>query len=497
MKDQILRLGRKAAIYGVGSILNRAISFLLLPLFTKYLTPADYGVSSILGWMTFLLTPIFSLGIGAGIATCYYEREGSSQKEGTIWSAVSILLVSAVTLVIIGVPFASQWSRFAFQTPDYRTLVTITFFSTALSILSTPFMMYLQFEERARLYAAITVITTFVSIGTNILLVVVFRRGVEGLIEGFFVTQIVNLLLFAFPAIVNLRYRFDFGIGKELLRLGVPLIPSFAFLFILQQGNRYILQMSGGLEQVGIYTIGYNFGAVMSVPVDALVVAWFPYFMSFSERREEARSLFGRIVTFYLMGFGSLSLLFYIFAKPVVMLMTQPAFHEAYQTVGLSATSFFLSGLYYLLLPGMYFAKDVKHQSWIQGAAALIGSALSVLLIWKFNILGAGLGLAAGFLLVVILTFYWNSRRKVEYFQAHYEWKRILTYSLFYVVYILLIQWNRDYSLITEGFVSLAFLIPLPFALYAMLNAWERQNLMAMLKRSQQTLFQRFSNSNS
>ena len=76
MKDQLLRLGRTAAIYGIGSILNRFISFLLLPLFTKYLTPTDYGISSILGWMTFLLAPIFSLGMGTGIATCYYEKEG-------------------------------------------------------------------------------------------------------------------------------------------------------------------------------------------------------------------------------------------------------------------------------------------------------------------------------------------------------------------------------------------------------------------------------------
>ena len=126
----------------------------------------------------------------------------------------------------------------------------------------------------------------------------------------------------------------------------------------------------------------------MSVPVDALTVAWVPYFMSFIDRREEAEVLFGRIVTFYVIGFGTLSLMFYIFARPVVMLMTQPAFHNAYQAIGLSATAYFFSGLYSLLLPAMYFAKEVKYQTLIQAVAATFGVMANFVFIPAFDILG-------------------------------------------------------------------------------------------------------------
>ncbi|MCC7188724.1 MAG: oligosaccharide flippase family protein [Anaerolineales bacterium] len=434
-------------------------------------------MSSILGWMTFLITPIFSLGMGTAIATCYYEEKGASRKAETIWSAVTILLVSVTCLIALGAPLAGFWSQLAFQTPDYRSLVAITFLSAGLSILSTPFMMYLQFEERAKLYSVFTALTTVISIGSNVLLVVVFQRGIRGVIEGFLITQVVNLILFAAPAVVNLKYAYKSTVARELLWLGIPLIPSFAFLFLLQQGNRYILQLFGGLDQVGLYTIGYNFGAVMSVPIDALIVAWMPFFMSFLDRQEEARALFGRIVTFYLIGFGVLNMLFYIFAKPVVMLMTQAAFLQAYQVVGLSATAYFLSGLYYLLLPGMYFAKEVRYQSWIHGVAAVLGTALNFLLIWKFNIYGAGLGLALGFFLVVLLTYLWNLKRKTRYIQVQYEWKRIVAFLLFFIVYFVVFQAERNFSLIGESIFSLLSLLPIPFVVYAMLNNWERQNL--------------------
>ena len=159
MKEQLLRLGSKALTYGVGSILNRFISFFLLPLFTRYLTPSDYGISSILGWMVFLITPIFSLGMGAAMAPVYFEKNESSQRAATVWSAFTILLISASGLLLLGLPFARFWSQVAFQTSNYQSLVVITFWSTALSILSIPFLLHLQFEERAKLYATFTVST--------------------------------------------------------------------------------------------------------------------------------------------------------------------------------------------------------------------------------------------------------------------------------------------------------------------------------------------------
>jgi O-antigen/teichoic acid export membrane protein len=252
--------------------------------------------------------------------------------------------------------------------------------------------------------------------------------------------------------------------------------------------------MSGGLDQVGIYTIGYNFGLVMSVPVDALTAAWVPYFMSFVDRRAEASTLFGRIVTFYVIGFGILSLMFHVFAKPVVMLMTQPAFHEAYQVVGLSATAYFLSGLYSLLLPAMYFAKEVKYQTLIQALAGLLGIAANFLLIPNLKVLGAGLGLMFGYLFMVILTATWNLIRKSDYLQVKYEWERILIWGVFYFAYIALLQWRRDFSLLGEGLISLLAFMPLPCVIYWMLNAWERNNIVIFFKQFQARLSRPVSN---
>ena len=95
MKQQIARLSKSTFIYGVGGLLNRFLSFLVLPLFTAYLTPAEFGISSILAWMAFLITPVFSLGFGAAIAPSYFEGNSKARKETTIWTSFMVLAGSA------------------------------------------------------------------------------------------------------------------------------------------------------------------------------------------------------------------------------------------------------------------------------------------------------------------------------------------------------------------------------------------------------------------
>ena len=106
---------------------------------------------------------------------------------------------------------------------------------------------------------------------------------------------------------------------KELLRLGLPLVPSFAFLFILMHSNKYILEWHSGLEAVGIYSIGFNFGMAISIITGGIATAWYPFFMSYLNKLDEARLVFGRILTYYFLAIGLLCAAFFIFAKPIVV----------------------------------------------------------------------------------------------------------------------------------------------------------------------------------
>lgn len=483
IRKQLNRLARHTLTYGLGRILGKFVSFLLLPVFTTYLTPEDYGISSILGVIVFILTPIFSLGFGAALAPCYYEGNNRERKEATIWTALSILTLSAITLAVLSFLLANQISIVAFQTSQYQYLVRLTLLAISFSILTEPLMLYLQFEERVVTFVILTLMSTLISIGLSILMVVVLRQGVQGLIESNLMGRVATFALFGAVVIPKVKFRLQQAVGRELLRFGIPLIPGFAFMYALVHGNQYILSWFSGLDTVGIYSIGFYIGLSMSLVVSGFQSAWLPFFMSFMERKEEARLLFGRVLTYYTMGVGGLSIILYIIARPVVMVMTQPEFHEAYKVVGLAASAQFLLGVFFILLPGIYFAKEPQLQSVIQGVAVVGAILLNIVLIPLFGLIGAAVALALGVGLVPCLTHLWNYRRRDRYLQVEYQANRILKFFVVYVPFAVLYTWERDFALWGELVLSGLGVILLSFLLYLMLNKGEKQTLRSLIKQ--------------
>ncbi len=251
------------------------------------------------------------------------------------------------------------------------------------------------------------------------------------------------------------------------------MVPSFAFIFVLLQGNKYILQLVSGLAALGVYNVGFNLGmAALGMPVAAFQRAWMPHFMAYVDRREDARTAFGRVMTWYVFGFGTLSLLAIIVARPVVMIMTQPEFHGAYQSLGLAAAAQFILGAFLVLLPGAYFAKDVRALALTQAAAALVSIVASTLLILWLGILGAGLGLVAGAAAQALLQLRRNRRR--AYLEVAYDGAALARFGTLYLIVAGLMLVPRELTLPAELALSAAASLVVVPAAFLLLNREEQ-----------------------
>ena len=449
-QSPLRRLASNTMIYGLGSVLNRFIGFLLLPLFTSYLTPEEYGVAALLAMITMLVVPVMSLGFGTSMAPCYFEGNDRARKVGTVWTAFTILGIIALLLMATGGLVKESLSTLVLDTPDHQRLVYLTLMNAALSIVSEPFNLYLRFEERAKTVVVLSLASSLATIGLSVWMVVGLRRGITGLVEAWLVGQLATFVLFLAPVVLQSRYRFDPRLARYLLGLGIPMIPGFAFVFIIQQANKYILQEFHGLAAVGVYNVGFNIGMAMSLAVTAFQSAWAPFFMSYLERREEAVVLFGRVLTYYTYGFGGLCLLFFLGARPVVMLMTQPPFHDAFNVVGFAAAAELFRGAFLILLPGMYLAREVTAQVVVQSLAASVAVAVNFALIPRMGLAGCALGLALGALSLVAFQQAWNIYRSPTYIRVQYETARLLRFSLLFILVAGLSLVPRSFSLSTE-----------------------------------------------
>jgi O-antigen/teichoic acid export membrane protein len=134
-------------------------------------------------------------------------------------------------------------------------------------------------------------------------------------------------------------------------------------------------------------------------------------------------------MTYYVIGFGSVTLLFFAWARPVVGLFAASAFEQAHVVVGYCAAAYFLVGVFSVLLPPLYYAKEVWAVTLVQGVGALAAICLQLVLIDRFGVLGAAIGLTSGFLILCLLLFGWLRLIPGRYLRIRYDWPRVLGFG--------------------------------------------------------------------
>lgn len=440
MQSALSRLFKGSMVYGIGAILQRFIGLFLLPFYTQALQPADYGIMALISLVGVAMNGLLSLGTGNSMTILYFKEENLSKRPAVVWTNFILLLVNGIFWYALIFLLAPQLSQLIFQKTDYAHLIRIAFIGNVLGNLSESWLSYLRMEEKAKTYVIITLSVALATIGLSIGMVLGLGWGLNGLIWAVMLGQLLTLLtLLAFTA-RKVQFSIDLQRIWPLVRIGFPSIFGvFAFLLIDFAG-RQMLERMLDLSALGIYTVGNSFGVVITIAVGAFSSAWPPFFMSYINKREEAKQVFGQVLTYYILAFGALTVLFFVFAKPTVMLMTAPAFADAWTVVGLIAAANVLKGCYLIMLPGLSFAEKLSKQSLIEWIAAIVNLAANFWLIPIYGIVGAALALCISYLCLPLLT--WLLARK--YLEVSYQWGRVfLAFGLSALTSLLLYQLSK------------------------------------------------------
>ncbi len=410
-----------------------------MPLLTAYLNPREYGAIAVLNLVSLFLIALCSLGFGTSISLFYFDSDSKSERDQLIWSAACGLAITALLVVVLGVLTLPLWSGWLISGDEFRGAAMYMLLSIAATVLTVPFDLRLRLDERQTTFIIASVFSTF-TVGVLLTLFVVgLRRGVGGYFEALFIGRLLSLVCFVHLAAKGSAFSCSLAKIKRLIRLGLPTAPQFVFIYALHYGNVEELKRFIGLDAAGIYSVGLTLGVAINVIVSSIANAWAPFFMSYVNRRDEASRLFGRITTYYVYGVGCLTLLFYYLAKPLVILLSSPSFYEAHQVVGLTATAFFIFGFYNLLLPPVYYAKEVRVLTYLLGCAAVFFLLVGAILIPSFRLLGAGWALVFAYTVLNFLLLGWNRAQGERYFKIAFEKKRLFSFLAVYLCSIILL----------------------------------------------------------
>lgn len=419
---ELKRLAGGSIIYGVGTTLQKFMGLLLLPFFTRVLTPSEYGIAALLSLIAVALGGLFNLGTGNSLGLLYYREEYTQHRPALIWTNASLMFCNS-TLFIILLMVLSPWvSDLVFESQDKANLLRLSLLGLGFTTISAPFLAYLRMEEKAWRFVAMSLSSALLYIFISAMLVLWLRMGILGLILAGVISNGLMLLIVLLTIARQLPFRLEFSFIPKLVRIGFPSVFGLFAFMLIDYADRQMLQRMVGIEALGVYSVGYSFGMIMMVFVGAFSNAWPPFFQSFMNRLSDARRVFGKILKYYVLGFGLLVLVFFTAAKPVVSIMVASTFQEAYIVVGLVAAGYMLRGCYLILLPGLSFAHKLNIRSGIEWFAAIINLGLNLLWIPKYGIIGAAIATLVSNLCLPVLTWFFGRR----FLSVDYEWGKIM-----------------------------------------------------------------------
>jgi O-antigen/teichoic acid export membrane protein len=379
-----------SGIYTIGSMLPQLFNILLLPIFTRYLTPAEYGILSYTTAISTFIYIIGSLSLHSYILRHYFECETEEERKRLFGSIAIFLLVYnlfllGAELLILPMVFDSLKIRIPFY-----PYVVIELINTIINVCAILPQSYYRAKQDALRFILLTSSVVFLGTCASLYLVVFKGMGLVGRYYGILGANSLMLVVYFYIIQGISLFTFDRRLLKSSLRFSLPLFPAALLYNLNMMSDRFILERYVTVSQMGIYAIGTSIGNGLGLLSNSIYKAVEPdVFMMAQQPDFDKRML--RLKKYLIVAFLGVACILIIFSKEVVMVLVAKEFYKSYEIVSLIAVSKCFQTAAIPLICYMI----ACYQTRFMPVAGVIGAAssicLNIVLVLKIDIYGAAL----------------------------------------------------------------------------------------------------------
>lgn len=404
-----MRLLSQSGIYLGSSLLSRAVPFLMLPVMTRYLSPAEFGALAIFLLANSCVAAFVGMNVHANISKSFFtlSKDKLSDMIGNI--LVVMLVSSAIATVFLGVVGMLVKDPFSLPLSAFLIMPLLSF----MTMVNTINLTILRNEGRAYVYGMFEVACTVLTISVTLCFLLFFDAGWHSQVYGLLTAY--GVFFFVAIAYMVKRGYLSLNVSRSEVRRvfssSVPMIPYVLAGIVMNVSDRVFIERMVGLEAVGHYAIGYNFGMIVLMFTDAFAKAWSPWFYKLMSTPTEAnKKTVVRYSYLYVLGIFLLVVAVSVFAYFAIPLMVSKAFLGATSFVFWIALALAIQGLYKMLFP--YFILMERHYalSGILVICALLNLVFSYFLVGHFGAVGAAYSSALAWGSAVVMAFIYKQR---------------------------------------------------------------------------------------
>lgn len=457
-------VARHSMVYALGMIIGRSVSFLLLPLYTRYLTPADYGVLGLVEMTLDFVSILAGAQLAAGVFRFYHKADSRAERDRVI--STSFLLVAGMYALVglaafLGAPLLS---RLVFGSEANTVLFRIASVNLGMSALQIVPLSLARVEDRSTLYVGSGLAKLALMVVLNLLFLVGMGLGVMGVFLSSLISNVLVGVVLAMWVLRRVSLAFDAAAARSLLRYGLPLMGMQVATFLATFGDRFFLQAAADEAAVGLYNLAYQFGFLMVMvgfgPIDQV---WNPRRFRLADDPNRDDALARAFVLINVVLF-TVALGIVVLVGDVLRIMTTPAFHAAAAVVPVILVAYILQCWASIQDIGILVRERTEYLTLANVAAAVVALVGYALLVPPFLAWGAAAATVLSFMVRYLLTFHYSQRL----WPVRYRWRPMVVltawtvlvsgFALVLPAWPIVISLAARFGLIAAYFLGLWFL---------------------------------------
>lgn len=420
-------LGSQSLTYAFADIMVRAAAILLVPLYTRAMTPKAYGILAVTTSVSFFMTTLLNLSLDSAITRQTLELDADRQRS---------LYGSILAFMFIGPPAALGALELAgqagaldfFKNVPYSPYLRYALWAAYLTaFMYLPCGMWIA-RGKPRLVLRLKFVNTAVQVVAGITLIVVLHEGAIGALRALLIASGITAIISASIMIKNSSRALQRRLFVSALAFSLPVIPHLMAHWALQLSDRVILQRYVSSAQLGLYSLGYTAGLVASIVTTNFANAAMPIIVARLKAKDPKHEV-PALGTYSLLVLTGLCVAMGVFGGTAVTLFTPASYHGAAKIVPWVVASYVFVSMYMLLAQGTWF---VMRTGWIAAAtcgAAAVNLVLTYLLAARMGILGAAVATLLGYAVLALfhgIVAYRLYRIRWEYGR----WSQIVVFGL-------------------------------------------------------------------
>lgn len=401
---------KNSLIYIFTDFLNKSLPFLLLPILTKYLSPADFGIIASFNSLKTVLIIFIGLNITSAINVNFFHL---SKKELSVYISNSLIIVSVTFLVSLVILLLFKNDLVNYLNMPLQWLLMAFLVAPGMYLITVNLTLWLA-EQLPKSYGIFQLSQTLLILLLSLFFIICLRMGWQGRILAIS----IGVILFAIISLYFLNKRgyisFNYNLNyiKEALSFGIPLIPHTLSSWLRNGAIIFVLVHMVGVAQTGLFDVGNKIALLISILAMAINKAWSPYLFRVLSKNpdEQQKRKIVSIILLLFIGLIVMAFMFTISSRLLVELFLDRRFYDSYKFIGWQSFGAAFYGMYIFVVNFIFYAKKTKYVAYITFTISAINIIIAYVLIRINGTIGAAQANTISFALSFLFVWYYSNK---------------------------------------------------------------------------------------